>query len=411
MDQGRVIAAGSHGELVREQGCTRGSRRCSFSAISRRGAMRASSLRACARRASGAGRNACASARSASPSPTSSARCWRRRSTRAEPRSSTGPGMGNTGILYAALKSGAIDLYPEYTGTIAREILKVDGDPRPGGHQPRARAAGPGRRGAARLQQQLRARDARRPRAGARHPHACRTSRKHAGLKLGLSQEFIGRADGWPGLKAAYRLPYATPSGLDHGLAYEAIAAGQDRRDGHLLDRRQDRALPAARARGRPRLLSALRRGAASTASTCRSAFPTPRRALQALEGKNRRAQHDPHERRGRAGRQELRARPPRCLDRRAVPQSRGDAEFPGRALRPRFLAPHAASTCCSCSSRSPRASSVGVPLGVLVPRRCRRPRRSRCSASSGVIQTIPSLALLAFLIALAGRDRHRCPR
>jgi osmoprotectant transport system permease protein len=39
------------------------------------------------------------------------------------------PGMGNTGILYAALRSGAIDLYPEYTGTIAREILKAEGDP------------------------------------------------------------------------------------------------------------------------------------------------------------------------------------------------------------------------------------------------------------------------------------------
>src|SRR6266850_5019191 len=39
------------------------------------------------------------------------------------------PGMGNTGILYAALKNGSIDLYPEYTGTIAKEILKVDGNP------------------------------------------------------------------------------------------------------------------------------------------------------------------------------------------------------------------------------------------------------------------------------------------
>src|SRR5258708_33795670 len=45
-------------------------------------------------------------------------------------------------------------------------------------------------------------------------------------LKFGLSQEFIGRADGWPGLKRAYGLPQPTPSGLDHGLAYEAIAAG-----------------------------------------------------------------------------------------------------------------------------------------------------------------------------------------
>src|SRR5204863_109787 len=39
------------------------------------------------------------------------------------------PGLGNTGIVFAALKAGSIDLYPEYTGTIAREILKVNGNP------------------------------------------------------------------------------------------------------------------------------------------------------------------------------------------------------------------------------------------------------------------------------------------
>jgi osmoprotectant transport system permease protein len=33
------------------------------------------------------------------------------------------PGLGNTAILLEALKSGSIDVYPEYTGTIAREIL------------------------------------------------------------------------------------------------------------------------------------------------------------------------------------------------------------------------------------------------------------------------------------------------
>ena len=49
----------------------------------------------------------------------------------------------------------------------------------------------------------------------------------HPELRLGLSQEFIGRADGWPGLKRTYELPYATPRGLDHGLAYEAIAQKQ----------------------------------------------------------------------------------------------------------------------------------------------------------------------------------------
>ena len=33
-------------------------------------------------------------------------------------------GMGSTGILFEALKSGAIDVYPDYTGTLAEAILK-----------------------------------------------------------------------------------------------------------------------------------------------------------------------------------------------------------------------------------------------------------------------------------------------
>ena len=33
-------------------------------------------------------------------------------------------GLGNTAIVYEALRSGSIDLYPEYAGTIALEILK-----------------------------------------------------------------------------------------------------------------------------------------------------------------------------------------------------------------------------------------------------------------------------------------------
>ena len=41
---------------------------------------------------------------------------------------------------------------------------------------------------------------------------------------MGLSNEFIGRADGWAGLAARYGFSHK-PIGLDHGLAYDAIAA------------------------------------------------------------------------------------------------------------------------------------------------------------------------------------------
>jgi osmoprotectant transport system permease protein len=45
-------------------------------------------------------------------------------------------------------------------------------------------------------------------------------------LKLGLSHEFLQRADGWPALRQAYGLA-ATPTGLDHGLAYDAVSAAR----------------------------------------------------------------------------------------------------------------------------------------------------------------------------------------
>src|SRR3954453_9028641 len=35
-------------------------------------------------------------------------------------------GLGNTAIVLNALTTGGIDVYAEYTGTIAKEILKLD---------------------------------------------------------------------------------------------------------------------------------------------------------------------------------------------------------------------------------------------------------------------------------------------
>ncbi|HJV67594.1 glycine betaine ABC transporter substrate-binding protein, partial [Ideonella sp.] len=134
-------------------------------------------------------------------------------------------GLGNTAIVFEALRAGSIDVYPEYTGTIALEILKQPGpmtlvamrealaplglgvDVPLGfndGYALAVRADTAERLGLRRLSDL------------ARQP----------ALRLGLSNEFIGRADGWPGLAARYRLPQR-PTGLDHGLAYEAIAAGQ----------------------------------------------------------------------------------------------------------------------------------------------------------------------------------------
>ena len=134
-------------------------------------------------------------------------------------------GLGNTAVVYEALRSGNIDLYPEYAGTIALEMLKHPG---PMDLAAMNQALAPLGLGAAiplgfndGYALAMRAADAQRMNLRtlsdlARHPE----------LKLGLSNEFIGRADGWAGLAQRYGLSQ-TPVGLDHGLAYDAIAAKQ----------------------------------------------------------------------------------------------------------------------------------------------------------------------------------------
>ena len=134
-------------------------------------------------------------------------------------------GLGNTAIVYEALRAGQIDLYAEYTGTIAQEIVK---DPTRTTVAELDRALAPLGLGVgvplgfnngyalAMRAEQASALGITRLSDLARHPD----------LKVGLSNEFIGRADGWRGLAARYGLTQA-PRGLDHGLAYEALAQRQ----------------------------------------------------------------------------------------------------------------------------------------------------------------------------------------
>ena len=134
--------------------------------------------------------------------------------------------MGNTAILLNALESRSIDVYPEYTGTIAREILKLPDVPPLA--ELNTRLAQRGLAVAVPLgfnnSYALAVRS-----SVAKEKSLARISdlKQHPELRLGLSQEFLGRADGWPNLQRTYGLRFPPPKGLDHGLAYEAIAGGQ----------------------------------------------------------------------------------------------------------------------------------------------------------------------------------------
>jgi osmoprotectant transport system permease protein len=140
-------------------------------------------------------------------------------------RVSLDAGLGNTGIVFAALQSGNIDVYPEYTGTISREILKDESLRTLAAINERLRPLGL----AAGVPlgfgntYALAVRGATAAKLGLRRLSDLAA---HPELRIGVSNEFLGRADGWPGLRAAYGLPHATPRGLDHGIALDALRDG-----------------------------------------------------------------------------------------------------------------------------------------------------------------------------------------
>ena len=134
-------------------------------------------------------------------------------------------GLGNTAIVLAALQNGSIDVYPEYLGTIDLEILK---NAKPTSlTEMRAALANIGLGVGVPLGFNNTYALAMRGDSGeGRAITTLSELAAHPELRLGLSHEFIGRADGWPGLARRYGLSQP-PRGLDHGVAYEALAQRQ----------------------------------------------------------------------------------------------------------------------------------------------------------------------------------------
>jgi osmoprotectant transport system permease protein len=134
-------------------------------------------------------------------------------------------GLGGTAVVFRALEEGSIDVYPEYTGTLAEAVLHTAG-----------------RRDLPSLRSALAARGIEMTDPlGFDNTYALAVSsglaaRRHlarisdlagAGdLRLGLSPEFLGRSDGFPALAVRYGLSTAHVEPMDHGLAYEALARG-----------------------------------------------------------------------------------------------------------------------------------------------------------------------------------------
>jgi osmoprotectant transport system permease protein len=308
-------------------------------------------------------------------------------------------GLGNTGIVFQALKSGAIDVYPDYTGTVAREILKLQGNPSLA--ELNARLAPMGLAAGVPLgfnnTYALAMREGEAARRGIR---ALSDLARHPDLKFGLSQEFIGRADGWPGLARAYGLPHRTPSGLDHGLAYEAIDAGRiDVMDIYSTDAKIERFSLRVLEDDRgyfpkydavlvyrldaptrfPQAWAALQK-LAGTIDERRMIRLNAAAELQGATFAEAASLYFPAESAG------------RVAGRRGFWQALLGGDF-WKLTREHLLL-----TFASLAA----SVAVGIPLGVLA---AKVPRVGQVVLGVvSVVQTIPSLALLAFLIAVTGR-------
>lgn len=144
-------------------------------------------------------------------------------------------GLGGTLICYEALLNSEIDLYVEYTGTVAQAILKQGGSPSieqlnadldPIGLQ-MLDSIGFNNTYAIAIKQAL-----------ATKKGLTRVSQlaDTNDLTMAYSLEFMNREDGWPGLKQRYGLPQS-PTGIEHGLAYQAIDEGKiDLTDAYSTD-------------------------------------------------------------------------------------------------------------------------------------------------------------------------------
>ena len=145
-------------------------------------------------------------------------------------------GMGGTIILWQALRGADIQVYPEYTGTIAEEILKTKQPLNTDGMRALLRQDGVGMTGDLGFNNTY-ALVMRRDRADKLGMRKISDLRNHPDLNIGLSLEFLDRRDGWAPLSTRYGLQMQNVRGMDHALAYAALAAGSiDLTDAYSTD-------------------------------------------------------------------------------------------------------------------------------------------------------------------------------
>ena len=301
--------------------------------------------------------------------------------------------LGGTRVLWSALERGDIDCYPEYSGTLRAEIFaqqSIADDA-----QLRAALA----RAQAWASQPLGFNNTyvlgmRRERAQQLGIERMSQLAAHPKLRLGFSNEFLERADGWPGLRARYRLTHEDVRGLNHDLAYRALA---------------DRRVWTSRICIRP-----TPRSCSTTSSrwqTMRSYFPVYDALFVCRDDVSASVRDDPRSpgRPHRCSRDDTHERSRKARSRAGDAGRRG---FPARAVpvstpirtkrsRAERLLQRTREHLAMVGISLGAAILVAIPLGVLAFYRRRIGRV--VFAVADVLQTLPALALLVFLIPWLG--------
>lgn len=131
-------------------------------------------------------------------------------------------GLGGTRLVWEALLAGQVDAYVEYTGTLRHELLSdehLTSDELLRSHLAEWGIIASGSLGF----NNTYALGMKRSRAGESGIETISDLADYPELALRFSNEFMQRPDGWPGLKRRYNLPHLDVRGLEHALAYAAI--------------------------------------------------------------------------------------------------------------------------------------------------------------------------------------------
>lgn len=317
--------------------------------------------------------------------------------------------LGGTALVFAALKRGEIDVYPEYTGTAWSVLLS------------RSERVHSSLRAYLAVQREFNQQFELHwlPPFGFNNSYALAMSEARASqlgvqtisellphgaeLRAGVSHEFLERPDGFRGLLQAYGLQLGQLRGMEHGLAYAALdSGGIDLTDTYTTDGKllryslrllkDDRAFfppydcaPVARA-------ATLQKYPQLEGILSRLAFRIDNPTMRRLNAQVEEAGGD-FEATARAF----------LASERLLTEPGPTAETATAASQWAIgkLAPHTLRHLLLTAISTIMAIVVAVPLGIFLTRH--RALAPAALGAVGVLQTVPSLALLALLLYVPG--------